>query len=124
MPGTHGDSVVWDKTGPDRLAEITEKIKTYKVSLHSGLNTAHCNVITDNILREIYDAHIESLVPTPRPTFVKVRQYPSLDLLTFVELRFSGDHMDVGWNSPEILSLQHYELLIDTVMKNLPNLLT
>ena len=74
-------------------------------------------------LCEIYDAHIESLVPTPRPTFVRDRQYPSRDLLTFVEMRFSGDHVDDGWHSPEILRLQHYEFLIDAVVKKLPKLL-
>ncbi len=31
--------------------------------------------------------------------------------------------MDDGWHSPEILRLQHYELLIDAVVKKLPKLL-
>jgi hypothetical protein len=57
-----------------------------------------------------------------RALYVPHPQYPLLELLQFLRVNLSAQHMDRGWYNCEMMCAQHYECLVDVIMKKMTKL--
>ena len=78
------------------MTRIQQDVRLYRLDLRLGLGTRLCSENAVVLLSSIYDAHLESVLMHPRDPYVIDRKYPSLDLLQFLNMRFSVDHMNRG----------------------------
>ena len=112
----------FEKLAPARMARVQLVVKHYLSELRLGLPPRVCHEKTDIVLRAIFDAHIETLVPDPRDPYVIDPKFPSLAVLKLLSMRFPNDHMGDGYHTLEIMRVQHYELFLDAVVKKLVKL--
>jgi hypothetical protein len=109
----------WQNLVPVRLARCKQTVDKYLTEIRHGYSARECSEKAALVMRAIYDEDVESCIDGPRDPFVDDRQFPSMPLLMHLRMRFSNQHEDTGWNSLQIMRLQHYELIFRAVEKRL-----
>ena len=105
----------WNNLAPVRLARCNQAVDTYLTEIRQGYSALECSQKADLVMRAVYDEDVESCIEGPRDPFVDDRQFPSMPLLMHLRMRFSNKHEDTGWNSLQIMRLQHYDLIFMAV---------
>ena len=94
-------------------------INLYLLDLRGGLGARICHEKVDIVSRVIFDTHL----PLDHAPYVIDLNFPSLAILKHVSMRLPNDHMNRGNRSSEMTGVNHYELLIEEVVKKLDKLL-
>ena len=123
LQGSHVCSAFPALVGTDRLSRSVPAFRgpRHQESL-SDVGGIEASDSATALLRSIVQACIETIVPHSPLTTSVHPLCPSMGLVTHLDMRFSGFHMDTKWHSDEIMRLQHYNLLVDASCKLPPKL--
>ena len=113
-------AAAFERTKHDRLARVLEKISTYKLLIRTGVGGRAAARAAKVVLDELEVGQLESFVEQRRHPHIPGCGFPSIELLQFASIRFSGMHMDQGCGSREIMTCQHFGWLPDTSLKKVP----
>ena len=98
----------FERTKHDNLSRVLEKITTYKFLIHTEVVDRVTARAAKVILDELEVGQLESFVEQFRHPHIPGCGFPSIELLQFAHMLFSGIHMDQGWDSSEIMTCQHF----------------
>jgi len=76
---------------------VQRELATYKGILRTAVGGRAASRAATDILDSIEVAHLESYVEQRRHPYTTGTGFPSIEILQFLHMRFSGMHMDQGF---------------------------